>query len=314
MRNHFSHKKFIAIVVSVVFYSPLFAFASTGTIDSVSKYAWGNDIGWINFNPTNGNVAVSDSGLSGYAWSQNYGWINLAPINGGVMNDGEGDLSGFAWGENIGWINFSGVTINTSTGAFTGVATTTSLGNITFDCTNCGVVTTWRSSSSISSAPPPPVSVSGGGGGGGSLYFLPTGTNSSPSSSISSPVSIASMTNTQLEALLASLEAELQALLQQAAAQGIGVSSSASSTPLTFGRNLNIGLTGTDVQALQHYLNTHGFPITTISGNPGSLGHETLYFGTKTKQALAAFQKNVGIVPSYGFFGPITRAYVNGHR
>ena len=45
--------------------------------------------------------------LSGYAWGTNVGWINFSPANGGVTVDPhEGDFSGFAWGENIGWIHF----------------------------------------------------------------------------------------------------------------------------------------------------------------------------------------------------------------
>jgi peptidoglycan hydrolase-like protein with peptidoglycan-binding domain len=38
----------------------------------------------------------------------------------------------------------------------------------------------------------------------------------------------------------------------------------------------------------------------------------TQYFGTLTSNALKEFQKKAGIVPASGFFGPITRAYVNG--
>lgn len=124
--------------------SPTALASSTGTIDPNLKYAWGDEIGWVNFNPTNGGVEVSDVGLLGYIWDQDYGWINLSPTNSGVKNDGLGNLSGYAWGQSIGWIDFSGVSINSTTGRFTGSATTASLGTITFDCTNCGVITTWR--------------------------------------------------------------------------------------------------------------------------------------------------------------------------
>ena len=37
----------------------------------------------------------------------------------------------------------------------------------------------------------------------------------------------------------------------------------------------------------------------------------TDYFGTLTEAALAEFQKKAGIVPPSGYFGPITRKYVN---
>jgi hypothetical protein len=124
-------------------------YASTGSIDSTDKYAWGTIGGWTNFNPTNGNVVVSDSVITGYAWSANDGWINFAPTNGGVHNDGNGNLSGFAWDTTNGWISFQGVTID-SNGLFhgqaTGVAADGSDNIITFDCTHCRVVTTWRPS------------------------------------------------------------------------------------------------------------------------------------------------------------------------
>jgi len=46
--------------------------------------------------------------LSGYAWGENVGWINFKPTGAGVKIDPlTGVFSGKAWGENIGWINFS---------------------------------------------------------------------------------------------------------------------------------------------------------------------------------------------------------------
>jgi hypothetical protein len=131
-------------------------------MDSVYKYAWGENIGWVNFNPTHGNVDVSDTKITGYAWSENYGWINLSPTNGGVFNDGNGNLSGYAWGEGLGWIDFSNVKINPNTGEFSGYAVILKDGSkINFDCTNCKVKTEWRKT----------VPLYGGGGGGG--YISP---------------------------------------------------------------------------------------------------------------------------------------------
>jgi hypothetical protein len=46
--------------------------------------------------------------LTGYAWAEKVGWINFAPATGGVAIDPQtGDFSGTAWGENIGWITFA---------------------------------------------------------------------------------------------------------------------------------------------------------------------------------------------------------------
>lgn len=134
---------FLYIGLGVILILPNLAYASTtiGTIDSTYKYAWGNNIGWINFGTTNGNVQITDSSITGYAWSDNYGWINLNPTNGGVLND-DGNLSGNAWSEQMGWIDFDGVGL--SAGQFTGTATGTVAGTITFGCTNCDVRTDYR--------------------------------------------------------------------------------------------------------------------------------------------------------------------------
>ena len=140
---------------------------TNGTIDAVYKYAWGENIGWINFGCDECDVAITDDGLTGHAWSTQYGWINLSPNNAGntgVINDGEGTLSGFAWSSNLGWIDFTGVTINTS-GEFLGYATLDSdASQINFNCVNgasCAsadfkVKTDWRPASSRATA--------GGGG------------------------------------------------------------------------------------------------------------------------------------------------------
>ncbi len=58
---------------------------------------------------------------------------------------------------------------------------------------------------------------------------------------------------------------------------------------LTLTRNLSIGMVGTDVLALQQFLNNNGFPVA-LTG-PGSKGQETMYFGVLTKNALSQFQK-----------------------
>lgn len=150
---------------------------TNGTIGADTKFAWGENIGWVNFAAAESNVHISDSALTGKLWTATYGWINLSPARSGVKNDAEGNLSGQAWAEGLGWINFAGVKINSS-GVFTGEANGTIAGRITFDCARCGVTTDWR-----------PASVRGGGeddqgeetirtiGGGGSSHsILPTTT------------------------------------------------------------------------------------------------------------------------------------------
>jgi len=77
----------------------------------------------------------------------------------------------------------------------------------------------------------------------------------------------------------------------------------------SFTRSLIKGASGEDVRALQKYLNSKGFTIA-VTG-PGSLGSETALFGPATEAALARFQKAKGILPAAGFFGPLTREFVN---
>jgi hypothetical protein len=112
-----------------------------GSIDPTNKYAWGTNIGWINFAPTDGGVTVYSDHLEGYAWGENIGWIRLRGTAQdstlyGVNNDGVGNLSGYAWSENAGWINFAptdgGVWVDPITGDFSGYAWGENVGWIHF--------------------------------------------------------------------------------------------------------------------------------------------------------------------------------------
>ena len=78
----------------------------------------------------------------------------------------------------------------------------------------------------------------------------------------------------------------------------------------TFTKNLHTGSNDPQVALLEHYLNTHAFPVS-LSGL-GSLGKETDTFGAKTMSALARFQASIGI-PATGYLGEKTRAYINSH-
>ncbi len=127
--------EFLVMTVMIIVAIPVFASSTSGIIDNNHKYAWSENVGWINFKTDNGNISITDSELSGYAWSSGYGWINLSPPTSGVNNDGSGNLSGYAWGENVGWIDFSGVAIN-SDGYFSGYANSVIAGQISFNCSN----------------------------------------------------------------------------------------------------------------------------------------------------------------------------------
>jgi len=143
-----------SFIIGLIFAWPVLASINEGMIDSTDKYAWSENAGWINFGTSEGNVRVTDSGLTGYAWSENLGWISLNCSNDNscgtvdykVANDEDGNLSGYAWGENTGWINFNpdygGVHIG-STGEFSGYAWGENIGWVIFNCANtssCGTV------------------------------------------------------------------------------------------------------------------------------------------------------------------------------
>lgn len=95
---------------------------ASATINSANHFAYGANIGWIDWrgDATTGAV-IGEFICSGYIYSANVGWIHLgsgSPANGiryqnnsptdyGVNHDGLGNLSGYAYGANIGWINFT---------------------------------------------------------------------------------------------------------------------------------------------------------------------------------------------------------------
>lgn len=143
-----------AIVVAAI--AALAAGAYAENIDpneDGSQYAYGEDVGWVNFEPNlagpNVGATASDEKLTGFIWAENIGWINLDPNDAykssGITNDGTGILSGFAWGENVGWINFNpkisgdanhyGVTIDIY-GNFSGYAWGENIGWINFNDAN----------------------------------------------------------------------------------------------------------------------------------------------------------------------------------
>ena len=117
---------------------------------------------------------------------------------------------------------------------------------------------------------------------------------------ISPVVSVTSNTITSLQSKIA----ELKALIANLTGNNNPTVSSSSS----FTTNLSFGSRGNDVRQLQIFLNTHGYPVSTIG--PGSLGNETTIFGYATKAALIRFQKANNIDP-IGVMGPMTRGRIN---
>ncbi len=92
--------------------------------------------------------------------------------------------------------------------------------------------------------------------------------------------------------------------------QTINVSPVANQTTgFVFNKNLEMGSVGEDVKQLQKYLNSEDF-IVAASG-AGSVGNETTRFGAATQSALIRFQKANKIFPASGYFGPLTRKFIN---
>jgi len=111
---------------------------------------------------------------------------------------------------------------------------------------------------------------------------------------LTASVSVSADTISDLQTQIAALTAQLSAL-----------SGSSATASYTFNTDLTVGSTGADVTALQNWLIAGGYSIPA-----GATG----YFGAQTQAAVAAYQSANGISPAAGYFGPITRAYVNSHE
>ena len=251
---------------------PVFASTTDGTIDSTYKYAWGENVGFIDFGSTAGAIHITDSALSGSAYGENIGWINLI----GVTNNNEGTLGGYAWGENVGFIDFSKVTIGTD-GVFSGSAYGENIGWITFGTTNNKVVTDWRPRSSRS-------------------------TSSSHSSSGSYTPRVVTPVLPVTPLITPCLKGELyNTTTGKACTTFIPTTPNPSDNQATPNITRTLKLTiprmrGADVKDLQIYLNTHNYN----SGTPDGV------FGKLTKQAVILFQL-ANNLKGDGVVGPMTR-------
>lgn len=130
---------------------------------------------------------------------------------------------------------------------------------------------------------------------------------------IAAPFIASAATTTDLQAELQGLLAQIAALQAQnttsvsVSGQAASSSTSLSGTVMSacpiFGRSLSIGSTGSDVTALQQFLNAQGYLNVSATG----------YFGALTKAAVGKWQVAAGVTTSgnagFGTFGPISRNF-----
>lgn len=158
------------VVVTVrFFFALLVALASIGgadaatTIDPINKYAWGANIGWTNWRPSDADgVAIGQTFCSGYIYAANAGWIKMgtgSPANGtqygnasaadfGVnvipVDSTQESLRGLAYGANVGWVNFEATgnpRVLLATGQLRGFAYSANVGWINLNDANFYVQT-----------------------------------------------------------------------------------------------------------------------------------------------------------------------------
>lgn len=140
-------------------------------------------------------------------------------------------------------------------------------------------------------------------------------TNSSQTNSgtTASSNSASGLTAPQIQAILevlASFNADASTIANVRASLGGTTTGSVTSAAVhAFQVNLTVGSLGSEVKALQEYLNTHGYTV--ANSGAGSPGNETTKFGAATRAALIKYQQAKGISPAVGYFGALTRASVN---
>lgn len=93
------------------------------------------------------------------------------------------------------------------------------------------------------------------------------------------------------------------------AALGIGKEITILTDSSKFNRDLSVGVSGSDVSALQSWLIENGYDIPAISSGAAMRG----YFGSQTRSAVIRYQA-ANRIPNTGFVGPLTRGRLNERR
>ena len=77
VRKVITHIRYPVLIAGIVLCLVGVAYAATN-IDSTNKWAWGTNVGWINFNPSDSQVTIgpASGSFDGYAWAENVEWIH----------------------------------------------------------------------------------------------------------------------------------------------------------------------------------------------------------------------------------------------
>lgn len=263
-----------------------------------------------NWGVTSGRFYSTLSGLQAATGGQESHSLNLDPL----ITSATSATSTQSWGISDASPGFNaGVTISSVTDDYTGVSRPQG------SAYDIGAYERTVTASTNTS--------SGGGGGGGVIggplsvgsvtgffdYFAQFASTSASTTTTNTPTptrSSTGLTETQVQSILSILlsfgvETEV---LKNVETSLRGGTTAGGSNIVMFTRDLETGMIGDDVKALQQYLNSKGFTVAEIG--PGSAGNETTKFGAGTRAALIKFQKANNITPAAGYFGPKTRAAV----
>jgi len=267
---------------------------------NANSYAWSESLGYFNFE----DVTVTDSSLLGNAYNDNTGFLNME----GVINNGSGDLSGYAWSESVGYFDFNNVDI--SSGSFIGYAYNDNTGFLNMS----GVTTPWTIPNNNSSTNNNSSNRQRGSNVRRKVKNLEDENKLEEANELRKKFPNVNYLNEPLENeerifsnqpdlnSLIILLFELNIIPEDKLNQVLSLINNPSSEKSLLYRDLEIGSEGQDVKYLQSRLIYKGYSVPA-----GSTG----YFGQQTQSALIQFQEDNNINPAAGYFGSITRSFIN---
>ncbi|MCX6786982.1 MAG: peptidoglycan-binding domain-containing protein [Candidatus Kaiserbacteria bacterium] len=279
-------KKLLAVLSVAALLSPALAFAAKDDVSmdtSVVLTVGGYEVDISGSTATVESITVDTSSFSFGLQSGSYIQITAPDLN-ALSTDTTADLSGDT------------CTASLSSLTYTGTAARTV--SVTPNATLCSAGSTGNPASSGGQ------SMTGGGGGNRTGNMVPV-TPATPASGLSS-AQVTAILN-----VLASFSADAATIAKvKAALEGTAPKGSVTSTAVSiFKSDLTTGSLGSEVKALQEFLNAHGYTV--AKSGAGSVGNETSTFGGATRAALIKYQKAKGITPAVGYFGAKTRAAIN---